>query len=119
MDDVLQAGAALRSGKLYVERPADADIWKALGNSEFCHVLAPRQIGKTSLCNRVIRRLAEKGARCALIELLSMGTKTASVDQWYRTFCGRLVSQIGTDLDVDLFWARNIDLSPVERWTRL
>jgi hypothetical protein len=119
MDDIFQAGAALRSGKLYVERLADAEIFESLARAEFCHVLAPRQIGKTSLCNRALRRLEAKGVRCALIEVLSMGTKTASVEQWYRTFAERMATQLKLSLDVGAFWQRHGDKTPVERWTQL
>jgi hypothetical protein len=119
MDDIFQAGAALRSGKLYVERSADAELFESLARAEFCHVLAPRQIGKTSLCHRAMRRLEAQGARCALIEVLSMGTKTASVEQWYRTFAERLASQLKLSLDLSAFWQKHSDKTPVERFTQL
>lgn len=120
MDDIFQAGAALRAGKLYVERPADAELFDALARREFCHVLAPRQIGKTSLCHRAMRRLEEQeGARCALIEVLSMGTKTATVEQWYRTFAERLTTQLKLSVDLSAFWQRHGEQAPVERWTLL
>lgn len=119
MDDIFQAGAALRSGKLYVERVADAELFESLARAEFCHILAPRQIGKTSLCNRAMRRLEAEGARCALIEVLSMGTKTATVEQWYRTFAERVATQLKLSLDVGAFWQRHGDKTPVERWTQL
>ena len=60
---VLQAGGALGLDKLYVERPADRELHRALSAGEFCYVLAPRQSGKSSLRVRTAARLRAAGAK--------------------------------------------------------
>ena len=62
MNALFQAGGAVRQGLLYIERPADQELPEALLKGEFCYVLAPRQIGKTSLALRTREKLSEAGA---------------------------------------------------------
>ena len=56
-----QAGGALRPGSLYVRRDADDELRQTLLCGEFAYVLAPRQIGKSSLRLRAEKRLVEEG----------------------------------------------------------
>src|SRR5579872_2922391 len=78
-----QSGGTLRPESLYVERPADTELPEALRRGEFCYVLAPRQIGKSSLRIRTAQKLETAGIRCASIDLTSIGTSQLSPEQWY------------------------------------
>ena len=57
----LQAGGTLGEGALYIERPVDAELCAALEQRHYCYVLAPRQIGKSSLRVRTARILRSRG----------------------------------------------------------
>ena len=59
--DQLQAGGALQSTRLYIEREEDARLRRLLQDGEFCHVLAPSQTGKTSLAKRAAAHLEASG----------------------------------------------------------
>ena len=51
--DFFVAGGTLRtSAPSYVTRPADAALLQHLQAGEFCYVLTPRQMGKSSLMVR-------------------------------------------------------------------
>ena len=66
---LLQSHGALHPEALYIERAADQALYQALRAGELCYVLAPRQIGKSSLRVRTARKLSENGARCAELDL--------------------------------------------------
>jgi hypothetical protein len=72
---VLQAGGALGLDKLYVERPADRELHRALSAGEFCYVLAPRQSGKSSLRVRTAARLRRLDALVARIAALEKAVR--------------------------------------------
>src|SRR5713101_5466807 len=56
------AGGTLRPDvPSYVERQADADLYDALQQGEFCYILTSRQMGKSSLMARSAARLREQG----------------------------------------------------------
>lgn len=114
-----QSGGALRSASLYVERAADKDLYEALRKGEFCFVLAPRQIGKSSLCNRVRKRLqaGDSNTRCANIDLQRIGAKNLSLEQWYLGLMEELRAELELEDDPTAFWDAHEKLSAVQRWS--
>lgn len=91
-----QVGGAVRPGAVYVTRPADHLLPEALLRGELCQVLAPRQMGKSSLRMRVSERLAQEGYRTATVDLSGLGTAGVTPDAWFAGLCGELA----TELDV-------------------
>lgn len=80
-----QAGGALLPGDaLYVRRAADHDLLEALANDEFCFVLAPRQIGKSSLLAQTVEilRAPDRAVRVATANLQA-GADVRSEKEWY------------------------------------
>lgn len=112
-----QVGGAVQAGAFYIERKADRELLQALERGEFCYILAPRQIGKTSLRIRAARRLqAQAGVRCVSIDFTSIGS-TIAIDEWYFS----IAAEIAEALDLpnpELFWTTHPHLTPVHRWHR-
>ena len=88
---VFQAGGAMPvNHPTYVKRKADETALQASLNGEYLHVIAPRQMGKTSLLKRMVYRLNEIGWRCAYVDLsLLMGFPKTD---WYREF-GKILGE--------------------------
>lgn len=99
----------------YVRRNADEELYAALVNNEFCHVLTARQMGKSSLMLRTAARLRQSGISVAALDLTGIGTNL-SPEQWY----GGLIVQLGSRLNLEDelldFWQANLTLGPMQRW---
>ena len=66
----------------YVERRADRDLCEGLLACEFCYVLTSRQMGKSSLMVRTVKRLRNQGVSVAVLDLTAIG-QNLSLEQWY------------------------------------
>ena len=76
-------GGAVQAGEgIYIPRQADADLlaWGRAGM--YAYVLAPRQVGKSSLMIHTAAQLAFSGIRTVLLDLTAIGTQVAAAD-WY------------------------------------
>lgn len=112
----LQATGALREDALYIERRADDVLFAALSSGEFCAVLAPRQIGKSSLRARTARRLKEVGVHCAQIDLTSLGRAADRdpIGAWYFSLAHRLADELELP-DPKPFFEQHAALLPADR----
>ena len=66
----------------YVKRPADDELFNQVLAGQYCHVLASRQIGKSSLMVSTARRLREQGVDTAFVCLSELGDDIG-VEQWF------------------------------------
>lgn len=118
--DFFVAGGTLRtSAPSYVIRPADAELLQHLQAGEFCYVLTPRQMGKSSLMVRTAQRLRTEDVRVAIIDLTSIGASSSAIsaDQWYLGLLSRIRSELRLATEVQAWWQAHSAFSVAQRFT--
>ena len=83
----------------YVDRPADDELIKALLRGEYCYLLTPRQMGKSSLMTRTSQRLKEHNIKIAVVDLQGMGTKHPG--EFYASLLSRIRRGLKLSVDID------------------
>lgn len=115
--DFFVAGGTLRlQAKSYVTRPADLELLEQARAGEFCYVLTPRQMGKSSLMVRTAQHLREDGQRVVVIDLTGIGGKGVSAEAWYRSLLACIVRDLRLAVDLESWWTERQSISLVQRF---
>ena len=121
VSDEYQIGGSLPAdASSYVTRQADLDFYECLRAGEFCYVLNSRQMGKSSLRVRAMRRLQAVGTVCAFIDLTGIGKEDVTPEKWYAGIINSLVSscQLSNKINWRNWWRERRDLlSPLQRFS--
>lgn len=115
--DFFVAGGTLRPWtKSYVTRPADRELLEQARAGEFCYVLTPRQMGKSSLMVRMGQRLRQLGHKTVMIDLTGIGAKEATADAWYQGLLARLKTGLRLAIDIESWWTERHKMSLPQRF---
>ncbi|MGD9728134.1 MAG: AAA-like domain-containing protein, partial [Nitrospiraceae bacterium] len=101
----------------YIERAADEELYQHILAGDFCYVLTPRQMGKSSLMARTAKRLREQDdkIRTAILDLSSMGGEPDKPDSWYYGLARRLVQDLRRPVDLKAWWQDRTGLPALQR----
>ncbi|NJO63426.1 MAG: hypothetical protein HC836_36005 [Richelia sp. RM2_1_2] len=111
-------GSLTEDAPSYVVRQADFDLYKELKAGNFCYIFNSRQMGKTSLQVRTIKRLQAEGIACTTIDISGRGSKEINPEQWYAGIVYTLVANFGIANPSEFIrtsWKQNSGLSPLQR----
>lgn len=118
MNSFYKVGGSLDKSHLtYIKRQADKDLYENLIAGNFCYVLTSRQMGKSSLRVRVMKRLEDDGFGCSSIDLTEIGSHNITASQWYYAILDRLIVDLELTevVDLDDLWAQYQNLAPLQR----
>ena len=89
-----KAGGALTDehAAIYVERKADNEVLSHLRRMNYLLIIEPRQQGKTSLINHLMRHPALNNVAFAYIDVTTPNRSAEAA--WYQTLCPRILRQL-------------------------
>lgn len=102
---------------VYIFREADQQLYERLRARDFCHVLAPHQMGKTSLLAQAAHRLRSEGIEVATLDLADIGGRNVADDvgRWYYSFAYRIVRELRIRSEMTGWWQSRSGLTIRQR----
>lgn len=101
----------------YLYRNADAELYERLEDGQYCHILAQRQSGKTSLIANTAARLRKKAIAIAIVDLTQASDEGVSENagRWYYSIAYRIVRELRIKADVQAWWKDRGGLTNLQR----
>lgn len=111
-----RAGGTLhRDAPSYVTRPADDELFDRIVAGQYCYILTPRQMGKSSLMIRTAERLRTRGFQTAIVDLSGLGTQ-ATGEQWYLGIVKCLAQDLHLAVEPEQWWRERGAITPSQRF---
>lgn len=101
----------------YIEREADDELYRKALAGEYCNVLAPRQLGKSSLMARTAARFRAEGIACVTVDLQGKGDVNPPPEQWYYGFVTQIAAGLRLRSGLAMWWKQQKNLMPAQRVT--
>ena len=100
----------------YVQRKADDELLGHIAKGNFCYVLTPRQMGKSSLMVRTANKLKEKHVQSVIIDLQHIVQSGMSPKHFYGGLVNTLIQNLKLQVDLSKWWDEHETLSEVNRF---
>ncbi|MCW3051067.1 MAG: GUN4-like family, partial [Chthonomonadales bacterium] len=113
--EYVTGGTMLAQSGSYVVRDADRILRERLMLGEFCYVLTPRQMGKSSLMVQTAFALRERGIASAILDLSKQGYNLDN-SQWVNGLLETLGDRLGLEAEIETFCLETAHYSPLQRW---
>jgi AAA-like domain len=117
-----QAGGSLTfQHPSYVSRESDKQLEQAIRNGKFCYVLNCRQMGKSSLAIRTLKRLKTDPSDeydCCLIDLSPMSSESETSDTWYFSLADKIARKLKINHSIYAWWEKQNLSSPAGKFNR-
>ncbi|NEP86394.1 MAG: tetratricopeptide repeat protein [Okeania sp. SIO2C2] len=97
----LSGGGLSANDPTYVMRKQDAELYEKLQSGEYCYVFNARQMGKSSLRVKVMKKLRSQGCKCAAIDMSRLGDFSIQKQSWYDGFLEELFRGFGLAYRID------------------
>lgn len=114
--EFFQVGGTLsEDAPSYIERSADQQLLAALTEQALCLVLAPRQMGKSSLMVHAISTLKQSGKRSGIVDLQLLGSH-ADLEHWFRDVVFQICRSLSLKIDIIRWWQDHGRPGPTQRF---
>lgn len=116
-DFYVAGGPVAADRRCYIARSTDQALLERVVAGDYCHVIAPRFSGKSSLVARVAGQLRAGGALAAVVDLSQLGSRDGSteVGRWYYGLAYRVMRDLRIKLDLQSWWQDRMPLPPAQR----
>ncbi len=116
-DFYVAGGPVAPDRRCYIARATDLELLERVVAGDYCHVIAPRFSGKSSLVARAVAQLRAGGALAAVVDLSQLGSRDGSteVGRWYYGLAYRVMRDLRIKLDLQSWWQDRMPLPPAQR----